>query len=136
MNYIGTSLGGCLRSLMAGEVSEDEVVFIVTRTMCPTYDRYIDVIKDYHSQGNPYSKDSHRYELSDYKLDDVIKLAGRLWNDGKIHQPRNFTDSIGIHPVSKLSKDIWLEIVPTNKNSTPAVLDAYNKYKMLNILTK
>jgi hypothetical protein len=104
--------------------------------MCPTFDRYISVVTEYHSHGNPFAKDSHRYELSDYALADVTDLATRLWQAGKIHQPRNFTDNIGSHPVSKLSKDVWLEIVPTNNNSNPAVVDAYTKYKMLNILTQ
>ena len=36
MMYIGTSLGGCLLSIMGGEVSEDDVMFIVTRTLSPT----------------------------------------------------------------------------------------------------
>jgi hypothetical protein len=55
MMYIGTSLGGCLLSLMANEVSEDNVMFIVTRTMCPTFESFINVVRAYHAEGNPYS---------------------------------------------------------------------------------
>ena len=52
MMYIGTSLGGCLVSLMHNEVSEDEVMFIVTRTFCPDYDAFIQVVEQYYSEGN------------------------------------------------------------------------------------
>ncbi len=53
MMYIGTSLGGCLLSLMSKEVSEDEVMVIITRTDAPDYEQYINVVKSYHAQGNP-----------------------------------------------------------------------------------
>ena len=51
MMYIGTSLGGCLLSLIAGEVSEDQVMFIVKRTFCPDYDAFMQVVKQYHAEG-------------------------------------------------------------------------------------
>jgi hypothetical protein len=77
MKLIGLSLGGCLSSLMRGEVSEDDVMFIVTRTNCPDFDRYIKVVEAYHSQGNIYSSNPERYELTDYPLEKVTDLATR-----------------------------------------------------------
>lgn len=53
MKYIGTSLGGCLQSLMAGEVSEDEIMFIVTRTFCPDYNSFMQVVEQYYYDGTP-----------------------------------------------------------------------------------
>lgn len=136
MMYIGTSLGGCLLSLMNNEVSEDEVMVIITRTDAPDYEKYVNVIKAYHAQGNPFATNPERYELNDYELDDLIDLATRLWYNGKIHQPRSFVGSTGYrHPFVNGDK-LWFEVVPTLDNSTPAVVDAYEKYKMLNILTK
>jgi hypothetical protein len=136
MMYIGTSLGGCLLSLMNGEVSEDEVMVIITRTSAPDYNRFIDVVRAYHAQGNPYASNPERYELDDYELDDLIKLADRLWGKGKIHQPRTFIGNNSyIHPFKNGDK-LWFEVVPTIENTTPAVVDAYEKYKMLDILTK
>ena len=99
MMYIGTSLGGCLLSLLAGEVSEDEVMFIVTRTDCPDYDKFIGVVK-FDSEGR---KSEHYY-------------------------PYN-------HP-AKLGHGLWMQVVPTNDNTTPAVVEAWEKYKMLDNLTK
>lgn len=140
MMYIGTSLGGCLKSLMAGEVSIDQVMFIVTRTMCPTYDKYIDVVKRYYSEGNPYSRKPSQYELSDSSLDDVVDMASRLYYLGKIHQPRVFVEEGGFgvaysHP-TEYGNGLWMQVVPTNTNTTPAVVEAYEKYKLLDSLTR
>jgi len=136
MMYIGTSLGGCLLSLMSGEVSEDEVMVIITRTDAPDYDRFINVVKAYHAQGNPFASNPERYELDDYKLDDLIDLATRLWNNGKIHQPRTFLGSTSYKHPFKHGDKLWFQVVPTLDNDTPAVVDAYEKYKMLDVLTK
>jgi hypothetical protein len=139
MMYIGTSLGGCLLSLLAGEVSEDEVMFIVTRTDCPDYDKFIGVVKAYHAQGNPFARNPARYSLGDYPLDDAVDLASRLYYSGRIHQPRTFT-SKGVDPdyahPAKLGHGLWMQVVPTIDNTTPAVVEAYEKYKMLDMLTK
>jgi REP element-mobilizing transposase RayT len=48
MKYIGTSLGRCLRSILKGEVSEDQVFLIVTGTMSHTIDDFLLIIKQYH----------------------------------------------------------------------------------------
>ena len=139
MMYIGTSLGGCLLSLLAGELSEDEVMFIVTRTDCPDYEKFVNVVKGYHAQGNPFARNPAIYNLGDYPLDDAVNLASRLYYSGRIHQPRVFvsqgTDPHYVHP-AKLGHGLWMQVVPTNENTTPAVVDAYQKYKMLDTLTK
>jgi hypothetical protein len=141
--YIGTSLGGCLLSLMANEVSEDKVMFIVTRTFCPDYDAFIQVVQQYHAEGNPNARNPAQYGLGDYDLTKVTELATRLYYSGRIHQPRVF-DNAGRtarhyypynHP-AKLGHGLWMQVVPTNDNSTPAVVEAWEKYKMLDNLTK
>ena len=141
--YIGTSLGGCLLSLMANEVSEDQVMFIVTRTLCPDYSTFIQVVEQYYAEGNPYARNPAQYGLGDYDLTNVKDLATRLYYSGKIHQPRVFDDAgrkAGHyypynHP-AKLGQGLWMQVVPTNDNSTPAVVEAWEKYKMLDNLTK
>ena len=141
--YIGTSLGGCLLSLMANEVSEDQVMFIVTRTLCPDYSAFIQVVEQYYAEGNPYARNPAQYGLGDYDLIDVKALATRLYYSGRIHQPRVF-DDVGRrdghyypynHP-AKLGQGLWMQVVPTNDNATPAVVEAWEKYKMLDNLTK
>ena len=139
MKYIGLSLGGCLQSLLADEVSEDDVMFIVTRTMAPTFEQYIKVVVGYHVYGNPYSHNSVKYEISDYSVDKVTDLAARLWNSGKIHQPRVVIgEGYGgnYHHPNVYGDGLWMQVVPTNSNTTPAVVEAYEKYKMLDNLTR
>ena len=141
--YIGTSLGGCLLSLIAGEVSEDQVMFIVTRTFCPDYDAFMQVVEQYHAEGNPNARNPAQYGLGDYDLNEVKNIATRLYYSGRIHQPRVF-DNAGRtaghyypynHP-AKLGHGLWMQVVPTNDNSTPAVIEAWEKYKILDNLTK
>ena len=143
MMYIGTSLGGCLLSLMNNEVSEDQVMFIVTRTLCPNYETFMQVVEQYYAEGNPNARNPAQYGLGDYDLSEVKNLATRLYFSGRIHQPRVF-DNAGRtaghyypynHP-AKLGHGLWMQIVPTNDNSTPAVIEAWEKYKMLDNLTK
>ncbi len=141
--YIGTSLGGCLLSLMANEVSEDKVMFIVTRTFCPNYDAFIQVVQQYHAEGNPNARNPAQYGLGDYDLNEVTNLATRLYYSGRIHQPRVFDDegrkaghSYPYNHPAKLGQGLWMQVVPTNDNSTPAVVEAWEKYKMLDNLTK
>jgi hypothetical protein len=82
--------------------------------------------------------------LGDYDFTEVKNLATRLYFSGRIHQPRVF-DEEGRkdghfyphydHP-AKLGHGLWMQVVPTNDNDTPAVVEAYEKYKMLDALTK
>jgi hypothetical protein len=141
--YIGTSLGGCLNSLMANEVSEDQVMFIVTRTLCPNYETFMQVVQQYYEDGTPVTRTTHSYALSEYDFTKVKELATRLYFSGRIHQPRVF-DNEGRkdgyhyqynHP-AKLGHGLWMQVVPTNDNTTPVVVDAWEKYKMLDNLTK
>jgi len=143
MMYIGTSLGGCLNSLMANEVSENQVMFIVTRTMCPDFNTFMQVVEQYYAEGTPITRSTYSYSLSEYELTSVKELATRLYYSGRIHQPRVFdsegrTDGhyYGYNHPAKLGAGLWMQVVPTNDNSNPAVVDAYEKYKMLDNLTK
>jgi hypothetical protein len=141
--YIGTSLGGCLNSLMAGEVSEDDVMFIVTRTLCPNFTAFMQVVEQYYAEGTPVTRSTYSYSLSEYDLTKVKELATRLYYSGRIHQPRVFDNDARTaghyypynHP-AKLGHGLWMQVVPTNDNTTPAVVQAYEKYKMLDALTK
>jgi hypothetical protein len=134
MWYIGTSLGQCLKSIMLGEVSEKDVLLIVTATSAPTFERYMWVVDQYYEKGNYYVKDPTKYSASTCSEDDYKSLAKRLWEQGKIHQPHNFPEHWGAS--NRIREQIWLQIVPTNQNTTPAVVNAYEEYKMLDSLTK
>lgn len=132
---IGTTLGGCLKSLASGEVSMDDVLCVITRTNCKTKDALMNVVRDYHDNGNGWATVPINYQLGEYDLEKLMHIADTLWDQGRIHQPRSFGVGGGfIHPM--MTRDnIWLEIAPTPTNN-PAVVDAYQKYKMLLALTK
>ena len=141
--YIGTSLGGCLLSLMANEVSEAEVMFIVTRTMCPNYETFMQVVEQYYVEGTPITRSTYSYALSEYDLTKVKELATRLYFSGRIHQPRVFNNEgrndghyYDYNHPAKLGQGLWMQVVPTNDNSTPSVVEAWEKYKMLDTLTR
>lgn len=143
MKYIGTSLGGCLNSLMANEVSEDEVMFIVTRTFCPDYNSFMQVVEQYYYEGTPVTRMTSSYELGGHDLTKVKELATKLYYSGRIHQPRVFSEqgrrdghSYTYNHPARLGNGLWMQVVPTNDNDTPAVVEAYEKYKMLDTLTK
>lgn len=137
MMYIGTSLGKCLRSILLDEVSESDVLLIITRTMSYDIDAFMRVVKQYYAEGN-YTSIGRRdeYTLSVKPWNEVEALATRLYVGGKIHQPRNFTNLTGMFIHDGLSHDTWVEVSPKNRNTTPAVVQAYDHYKMLDALTK
>ena len=136
MMYIGTSLGGCLMSILSGEVSKDDVLFIVTRTNCPDEESFIKVVEGYHRDGNPYSRNSANYELgAHFSLETVLELGDYLWHAGKIHQPRTYGADTGyVH--AELGKQLWIEVIPPNKMRNPAVKNLWDQTKMLVSLTQ
>ena len=136
MMYIGTSLGRCLRSLLMDEVSVDDVLLIITRTKAKDLEQFLFVVKEYYEDSNFSSSRPEEYDLAVKPWNEVEELATQLYHSGKIHQPRNFA-SLGsqfIHP--NLSQDIWVEVSPKSRNSTPAVVQAYEHYKLLDSLTQ
>lgn len=121
MRYIGTSLGRCLRSMLLGEVSEDQVFLIVTATRAPTVEGFLEVIKQYHNER--YGE----YDISQWEYEEVEELALRLWNNGKIHQPRNFN----ANPFFRTGDKLWIEIFPPHLLQEPAAKDLWDKLTVI-----
>jgi hypothetical protein len=118
------------------EVSEDDVLLLITRTQTKDYEAFLTIVKQYYEDGNWSSHRPEDYDLAVKPWEEVEALASRLYKSGKIHQPRNFAllGSQFIHP--DLSDDVWVEVSPKNRNTTPAVVQAYEQYKLLDSLTK
>jgi hypothetical protein len=135
--YIGTSLGKCLRSILLSEVSEDDILLIVTRTKATDLDKFLGVVKQYYTEaGNYSSRNPSAYDISLRPLDEVLALSERLYTQGKIHQPRLYGFESGTFTHPELQMALWIEVAPANRNTTPAVKQAYEHYKMLDSLTK
>ena len=122
MRYIGTSLGRCLRSILLGEVSSDQVFLISTGTMAAAKEEYLSVVRQYY-QDRYYSD----YDLTPWSWEEVKKLALELWYSGKIHQPRNF----GGRPLFPLGVELWFEIIPPHLLAEPAAKDLWEKLKVV-----
>ena len=122
MRYIGTSLGRCLRSILLGEVSSDQVFLISTGTMAAAKEDYLSVVKQYYQ--DRYSSD---YDLTPWSWEEVEKLALELWYSGKIHQPRNF----GGRPLFPTGFELWFEIIPPHLLEEPAAKDLWEKLKVV-----
>jgi hypothetical protein len=133
MILIGTSFGRCMNSILKGEVSERDVLFIVTGTMCPDKKEFLDVAETYYNNGKGSVFPMTAIDEITITREKYMSLASHLYDAGKIHQPRNFAYG---HGLGGSYHEIWLQVVPTNENTTPAVLDAWEKYKMLDNLTK
>jgi len=136
MMYIGTSLGRCLRSLLIDEVSESDVLLIITRTRSTDLEQFINVVREYYDEGDYSARHREGYDIAVKPWNEVEALATQLYNTGKIHQPRNFVflGTRFIHP--GLSNDVWIEVSPKSRNTTPAVVQAYEHYRMLDSLTR
>jgi hypothetical protein len=140
MMLIGTSFGGCLKSILSGEVSEKDVLLIITRTEAKNLEQLQSIAEVYFTTGNSYTKtpDKYNFEGMGIDLKSVKELVKVLYIKGKIHQPRLFYHETGymhqelILPGSK----VWFEVSPIGINKHPSVIEAYEKYKMLDNLTK
>jgi len=122
MRYIGTSLSRCLRSILLGEVSSDQVFLISTGTMAAAKEDYLSVVKQYY-QDRFYGE----YDLTQWSWEEVEKLALELWYSGKIHQPRNF----GGRPLFLTGFELWFEIIPPHLLEEPAAKDLWEKLKVI-----
>ena len=78
---IGFSFGRCLRDIVTGEVDYDDVVVLITRTYMDSVEHISGVVNEYLGV---------RHYLGSLDSDACHQTAIRLWNDGKIHQPRMY----------------------------------------------
>jgi len=134
MMYIGTSLSRCLISLGKNEVQLNQVLCIITSTKAENIEQYRKILLTY-IDWTP-DVDPERESMWEIGLD--------LWDTGRIHQPRLVADEFGVggtayltRHIPELSKSVlWLHVLPINTNATPAVVAAYEQYRILDSLTK
>ena len=120
---VGLSFSRCMRDIFTGTVKEEDVLVIIARTdMNPHNDNHWNNIWEgyiYGGLSNPEWKD-----FAD-QYDDFRRMAIRLYDAGKIHQPRQF----GAHP--QRMPYYWLEcFVPPNEMN-PAQQKAWDNYKLI-----
>ena len=123
---VGLSFSRCLRDIIEGKVDYDDVLVIVSRTILDPYnDNHWNSIWEGYTTGG-YSHP----EWKDHKdkNDEFRKLAVRLYDCGKIHQPRQF----------KLGNPVrlpyyWLDlVVPVDDlEELPAVKAIWEQYQIV-----
>jgi hypothetical protein len=113
---VGLSFGRCIRDIVNGVVDINDVVVVVARTRMEDEESMFDVVRQ-------YGWDTLRgLDIEECKL-----VAKALRDSGKLHQPRLFT----YHVSGVNDAYVWMDLVPTVKDMTPGVKDAWETYRML-----
>jgi len=120
---VGLSLSRCMRDIFNGTVDEQDVLVIVARTnFDPHNDNHWNQIWDGYTLGGMSHPEWADF-IDDY--DDFRRMAIRLYDGGKIHQPRQFK----AHP-PRLPY-YWLDTIVSPEEHNPAQQKAWDNYKMI-----
>lgn len=125
---IGTSLGKCVKSLLDGQVEYEDVMFVVSNTMCPDLTRLQQVIEQYYYEYQGHVRHGD-YDMSAHSLEDAQAVAQRLLQDGKLHQPRCVGNQVWGN--SHSLKDTWYDLMPSKHSDSDAVQQAWSHYVMI-----
>lgn len=128
---VGTSFGGCIKSLLKGEVDIDDVLVIITRTAAKDINGLLYVVEEYHRSGNNFATVQDNYDIRDMDLEKAKEITMYLYEHGKIHQPRLYNGFAGFVHVELSRNEIWIPLAPSPKTDDQMVVDAYNKYMVL-----
>jgi hypothetical protein len=138
---IGFSYSRCVRDLVDGHVSIDDILVIVSRTnFDPRNDDQWQQIWQGYGGGLATDRVSLQSLLGGsspewvgYTNEDQFRqISIDLWNQGKLHQPRQFgpnTHSVG---------QTWVDTEPLDSehyDDPVAVKEAWNNYKILKTLS-
>jgi hypothetical protein len=120
---IGFSLGRCVRDIVMGKISEDEVAFIITATCIREVEQLGPVIQDY-----MYRSDY----LAGLDEEECQRVAQSLWDNSKLIQPRRE----GIHRHKQPANSIWVDMFPTELSENEAVKKAWDGYRFMLHMTE
>ena len=120
---IGFSLGRCIRDIVTGKISEDEVAFIITATCIRELEQLDNVIQDYGFR-NDY--------LAGLDIAECQRVARSLWDSSKLIQPRRE----GIHRHKQPANSIWVDIFPTELSDSEPVKKAWDNYRFMLHMTE
>ena len=128
---IGLSYSRCVRDIVDGKVSIDDVLIIISRTDFDPHDneQWQGIWQGYHQRGGWSNPEWGHYAEEDE--DRFRSVSIELWETGKLHQPRKF----GAHPSRR--PEIWLEaVLPSSElKKNPAAKIAWDKFQTVAGLT-
>ncbi len=120
---IGFSLGRCVRDIVMGKISEDEVAFIITATCIREVEQLDPVIQDYMWRSD---------YLEGLDEQECIRVARSLWDNNKLIQPRRE----GIHRHKQPANSIWVDMFPTELSTNESVKKAWDNYRFMLHMTE
>lgn len=115
---IGFSVSKCIEDILNKKVAQSDVLLIIggTRFDDKSFDALID---GYRYQGGPWG------DFSKTKIQNVLVT---LYNQGKIHQPRNFTNG---YAWASFAGGHWMRLVPEPGDISNAARKAWEHYVLL-----
>jgi hypothetical protein len=115
---IGFSLGRCIRDIVNGDISIDDVAFIIAATCANDREHLTQIIMMY--TGEPDYLLNCDYEQS-------LAVAQQLWDTNRILQPRKQ----GLHRHAQPENSVWVDMFPTELSQNEAVKKAWNAYRFM-----
>lgn len=115
---IGFSLGRCIRDIVKGDISIDDVAFIIAATNIKNKEHLKHVLMVY--------LDEPRY-LKGCDLDQCFDTACQLWDSNRVLQPR----AQGMHRHMQPEDAIWVDIFPTNLSKNESVKKSWEAYRFM-----
>ena len=126
---IGLSYSRCVRDIVDGKVSIDDVLILITRTdFDPRDDVQWTGIWQGYTLGGMSNPEWANYDLHNKDHEDKFRSVSiMLYEDGKMHQPRKF----GARPIRR--PEIWLEaVLPDSElERNPAAKLAWEKFQTI-----
>lgn len=126
---IGLSYSRCVLDIVEDRVSIDDVLVLITRTdFDPRDDDQWAGIWQGYTLGGMSNPEWANYDLNNKDHEDKFRsVSCMLYEDGKMHQPRQF----GAHP--RRRPEIWLEAVLPNSEleKNPSAKLAWDKFQTI-----
>lgn len=120
---VGLSLSRCMRDILEKKVDIDDVLVIVARTdVDPNNDGHWKQIWEGYLYGGLSNPEWAGLEDHEQEMREILI---NLYEDGKLHQPRQF----GAHP--RRMPYYWLECVVPQDEMNPAQQKAWDNYKLI-----
>ena len=126
---IGLSYSRCVLDIVEGRVNIDDVLVLITRTdFDPRDDTQWQGIWEGYCLGGMSNPEWGNYDFHSKDDEDKFRsISIMLYEDGKMHQPRQF----GAHP--RRRPEIWLEAVLPNSEleANPTAKLAWEKFQTI-----
>jgi len=115
---IGFSFGRCIRDIVNGDVSINDVAFIITATNMHDREQMTNVLK-------VYMNEPHYLLGLDYEK--CVTIALELWDSNRLLQPRRQ----GIHRHAQPENSVWVDMFPTALSDKEPVKKAWEQYRFM-----